>query len=250
MEDQAARPPLVGTSGFAYPEWRPAFYPEGLPQRAFLAHYATRLTACEINATFYRLQAPTTVARWAAEVPEGFRFAAKAHRGLTHGALTAPAGDLGGLLERFVASLAPFGERLGAVLIQMPPRKARDDAALTALARALPQDLPWALDARHPSWADPGVEDLVAGLGGTVCVSEAEGNVPDSLPPGPLGYVRLRAGRYDDDAREGWRELLSREAAARPVLCFAKHEGVAAGDPHAGVGLAEWLVSPGGRGPA
>ena len=235
--------PYVGTSGFAYPEWKPAFYPEGLPQARFLEHYAGRLTACEVNATFYRLQTTATTGRWAAAVPEGFRFAAKAHRALTHGVEIAPGGDLGGLLERFLASLEPMAARLGAVLFQFPPRRRRDDAVLERLAGALPPGLPWAAEFRHASWDAPGVAELVAGLGGTRCLAETAGHVPDALPPGPLAYVRLRGERYDDAAREGWRELLAREAATRPVLCFAKHEGVPAGDPHAGVGLAEWLVS-------
>ena len=63
----------------------------------------------------------------------------------------------------------------------------------------------------------------------------------DRLPEGPLAYVRLRAESYSPEARDAWRELLEREAADRPVFAFTKHEGVPAGDPFAGVGLAEWL---------
>lgn len=232
----------VGTSGWAYREWKPAFYPAEVPQAAFLAHYAGRLGACEINATFYRLQSTTTVARWAAETPPGFRFAAKAHRGLTHTRALATAHSA--LLERFLASLTPFGERLGAVLVQLPPTRTRDDGALAALIDGLPPGLPFALETRHESWDAPAVAERVAAAGGTLCLAETAGRVPERLPDGPLAYVRLRAERYDDAAREGWRELLRREAEARPVYAFAKHEGVPAGDPRAGVGLAEWLLGP------
>jgi hypothetical protein len=82
----------------------------------------------------------------------------------------------------------------------------------------------------------------VAERGGTVCVGETAGTVLDRLPPGPLAYVRLRADGYTDEARDGWLQLLRREAAERPVFVFARHEGLPAGDPSCGVGLAEWLA--------
>lgn len=232
----------IGTSGWAYPEWKPAFYPAGLPQSRFLAHYSAELTSCEINATFYRLQSESTVSRWGGETPAGFRFAVKAHRRLTH-TTTLPPGDGGGeFLERFLESLTGLGDRLGAVLLQFPASRRRDDAALEGLLACLPPGLPVALEFRHDSWARPEVADRIAAAGGTVCVSETAGAVLDALPPGPLAYVRLRADAYSDGARAAWRDLLEREAAGRPVFAFAKHEGVPAGDPNAGLGLAQWLV--------
>lgn len=227
----------VGTSGWAYPEWKPAFYPADLPRARFLEHYAARLGACEINATFYRLQSPTTTARWTTTVPEGFRYAVKAHRGLTHS--SAP-GDAD-LAERFRESIAPLESRLGAILIQLPPRATRDDALLERLIALIADGRPFAADLRHPSWDDPAVDELVASRGGTRCLTERDGAVPDALPPGPLAYVRLRADSYADRARRAWLELLGREGSLRPVLVFAKHEGAPAGDPHVGVGLASWL---------
>jgi uncharacterized protein YecE (DUF72 family) len=238
----------VGTSGWAYREWRPAFYPEGLPQDRFLAHYAGRLTACEINATHYRLQSESAVANWAAQVPPGFRFAAKAHRRLTHSRILPPHGGGDEFLARFLESLVPLGAHLGAVLLQLPPTRERDDGVLADLLSCLPPGLPVAVEFRHDSWDAPAVAERIAAHGGTVCISETSGGVLPRLPEGPLAYVRLRAGAYDDASRRGWRDLLEREAADRPVFAFAKHEGVPAGDPHAGVGLAEWLLT--GRGDA
>ncbi|MDX6645476.1 MAG: hypothetical protein QOK40_1203 [Miltoncostaeaceae bacterium] len=237
----------VGTSGWAYTEWRPAFYPAGMPESRFLDHYARVLTACEINATFYRLPTPSTVERWRAAVPESFRFAAKAHRRLTHGRTLAPDGEGSAeFLQRFLEAVAPLGSSLGALLVQLPPTRQRDDGALERLLAALPADgPPAAFEFRHESWDDPAVRDLIAGAGGTVCLGHTGGPAPAELPPGPIAYVRLRAERYEPAERDAWRELLTREAAGRPVLAFAKHEGVPAGDPHAGVGLAEWLVGAG-----
>lgn len=229
----------VGTSGWSYPEWQPAFYPPGLPRERFLAHYATRLGGCEVNGTFYRTQSEAAVAGWAADVPEAFRFAVKVHRGITQrpgGAAPPPA-----LTARFLASIAPLGARLGALLVQPDPERPRDDDALQALLAAFPAGSPLAVELRHPTWEDPAVDALLAAAGGTRVLTETAGAVPDGLPPGPLAYVRLRAEHYDDAAREGWSRLLAREAADRTVLAFARHEDLPAGDPHAGVGFAEWL---------
>jgi uncharacterized protein YecE (DUF72 family) len=233
----------IGTSGWAYPEWKPAFYPAALPQRLFLGHYAAELTSCEINATFYRLQSESTVTRWAGETPPGFRFAVKAHRRLTHARALPPADGGGEFLERFLESHTGLGERLGAVLLQFPSSRRRDDGALADLLGCLPAGLPVALEFRHDSWAGADVAERIAAAGGTVCVSETAGAVLERLPPGPLGYVRLRGDAYSDEARAAWRDLLERESAERPVFAFAKHEGVPAGDPNAGLGLAQWLVS-------
>lgn len=232
----------IGTSGWAYKEWKPAFYPPAIPQGRFLEHYASVLSACEINATHYRLQAPEVVERWAGATPAAFRFAVKAHRRLTHARQMAWDADGRAFLERFTRSVAPLGERLGAVLLQYPPSRRRDDDGLQAVLDALPGGMPFALEFRHESWQDAGLRDTIAARGGTICISETEGAVLDGLPPGPFAYVRLRADRYSLEARSGWLELLRREAAERPVFAFAKHEGIPAGDPFGGIGLAAWLA--------
>ena len=73
----------VGTSGFSYDEWRPAFYPEGLKKADMLSFYADRMSSVELNNTFYRMPREKTVAAWAGQVPDGFRFAVKAPRRFT-----------------------------------------------------------------------------------------------------------------------------------------------------------------------
>jgi uncharacterized protein YecE (DUF72 family) len=233
----------VGTSGWSYPEWRPGFYPEGLPRSKWLEHYATVLTACEINATFYRLQSPDTFTKWSIGTPESFRFSTKAHRGLTHSKGIAPDSERRGLLDTFLGSVSTLGPRLGAVLFQFPPYRRRDDGGLKLLLESLPAGNPYAFEFRHRSWDDDGVRETIAGAGGTVCLSETAGEVPQALPPGPIAYVRMRHDRYSRKARAGWLELLASEAKERDVYAFAKHEGIPAGDPFGGVGLARWLAA-------
>lgn len=232
----------IGTSGWAYAEWKPAFYPEGTPARAFLAHYASVLGGCEINATFYRLQSESTMRRWAQETPGGFRFAVKAHRRLTHAAELG-GGDWQAFLARFLESLAPLGDRLGCLLIQFPPHRRRDDGLLGEMIAALPPELPFACEFRHESWHAGDLDDRLAAAGGTRCLAETVGaEPPENLPPGPLAYVRMRGDRYKESVRDDWAALLRREAGERSVFAFAKHKDVPAGDPETGIGLAEWLT--------
>jgi uncharacterized protein YecE (DUF72 family) len=234
--------PYIGTSGWAYPEWKPGFYPPDVSRARFLEHYSARLTACEINATFYRLQSDATVNRWSAATPESFRFATKAHRGLTHARSIAPDEEKRGLLDNFLKSISILGPRLGAVLFQFPPYRRRNDADLARLLEALPAGTAYAFEFRHDSWNDPEIGERISAAGATVCVSDTAGEVPEELPPGPIAYVRLRGDRYTDETRARWLELLKRTAKERDVYAFAKHEGIPAGDPYGGVGLAQWLV--------
>jgi uncharacterized protein YecE (DUF72 family) len=232
----------VGTSGWAYREWRGDFYPPHLAQNRFLEHYGRALDACEINATFYRLQEDSTLLRWADATPPNFRFALKAHRRLTHGRTIALDSQKRSFLDTFLKSAFTLGERLGAVLFQFPPYRHRDDEALQSLLDALPGGTPYAFEFRHESWSDPAITAALAAAGATLCISDTQGVVPPSLPPGPIGYVRLRTERYDADARERWLHLLRSESAHRHVYAFAKHEGIPAADPFGGVGLAAWMV--------
>jgi uncharacterized protein YecE (DUF72 family) len=232
----------VGTSGWSYPGWKPAFYPQGLPQSRWLEHYSKVLTACEINATFYRLQADSTLSKWARATSPSFRFATKAHRSLTHGREIAPHRDRSRMLEAFCKSVSSLGGRLGAMLFQFPPYRRRDDDGLAHLLKALPAGTPTAFEFRHVSWESPDVQPRIAEAGGTVCISDTAGSVPAGLPPGPIGYVRLRLERYSPAARCAWLELLQAEASSRDVFVFAKHEEIAVGDEYGGLGLARWIV--------
>lgn len=233
----------IGTSGWAYKEWKPDFYPADVPQRAFLEHYGSTLSACEINATFRKMQADTTIDKWRASVPQGFRFTTKAHRGLTHAKQLTPTEEKASFFKDFIANVSGLGDKLGAILWQYPPHRKRDDDDLDGLLAALRDGPAFALEFRDDSWVSPEVYDIVASAGGTVVVSETEGNVPPSLPPGPLAYVRLRSERYSAKARDGWLELLRSESEGRDVFAFTKHEGIPAGDPFGGVGFAVWLYS-------
>jgi uncharacterized protein YecE (DUF72 family) len=232
----------IGTSGFAYKEWKPTFYPEDLPQSKFLSFYSRALGACEINATFYRLQKPETFIRWVEDVPHSFRFAVKAHRRLTHSRTLAPDDNAKNFLTAYFSSVAAFGDKGGPILFQFPPYRKRDDTGFVQLLEALPQDAQVAFEFRDDSWRAPEVAERIAARG-ALCVADTTGDPPPGLPEGPIAYVRLRAERYTDTQRDGWLGLLSKEATTRDVFAFTKHEGTPADDAYAGLGLARWLAA-------
>jgi uncharacterized protein YecE (DUF72 family) len=199
---------LAGASGFSFTSWRPGFYPAGTRPSEFLAFYARRLPAVELNATFYRLPQAAQLERWAATVPDGFRFAVKVPKWVSIGRRV---DDLPGVCARVRA----LGDRLGPLLVRLHDEQRRDDGFARALLDAVPDDLDVVLDPRHPSW--DGVEELLAGRR-AVRVNQLEA-------PAAFRYLRLREGPYDDAALRGWARRI------RPLLeegvdvhCFFRHE--------------------------
>jgi uncharacterized protein YecE (DUF72 family) len=145
----------VGVGGWTYAPWRDNFFPEGLPQHRELEYAAQRLTAIEINGTYYRTQKPESFAKWRDETPAGFVFSVKASRYATNQRVLADAGDS---IERFIGSgIAELGPKLGPIVWQFMPTKRFDPADFEAFLRLLPKQvsgvaLRHAMDVRHASF--------------------------------------------------------------------------------------------------
>jgi len=194
----------AGTSGFSYPTWRPGFYPVGARPKDFLRLYAEQLPAVELNATFYQLPSEEQLEKWAAQTPPEFRFAVKVSRRITHfGRLE--------LLPTFCESVRALGDRLGPLLVQLPPARQRDDGWLGLLFDSLDPELDYAFEFRHPSWAE-------VDLGPHARVGSLEGR-------GRLRYLRLREPPYGEDDLRGWAARLGRVVdEGIDVYAFFKHE--------------------------
>ncbi|HJW75693.1 MAG TPA: DUF72 domain-containing protein [Thermoleophilia bacterium] len=214
----------AGTSGFAYPAWKPGFYPAKLPAARFLEHYASRLNCVEINYTFRRMPAATTLSTWVDLTPEGFLFVVKAHQQITHFRRLKDAGEP---TQAFLASLQPLREagKLGPVLFQLPPQLKLDLERLEAFLALLPPGLRYAFEFRDASWFVEDVYSMLRQRGAALCVAESEKlQVPDAVTAG-FTYYRLRKPTYDDADLDGVvarsRELLADD---RDVFVLFKHE--------------------------
>lgn len=210
----------VGTSGYSYKEWTGAFYPEGLPAGEMLRYYGRRLNAVEINNTFYRLPTVGMLEGWAAQVPADFRFVLKASRRITHFKRLRDSADETSYLLRTAAVL---GERLGAVLFQLPPDFRKDLTRLREFLEQLPPGAPAAFEFRHPSWFDDEVEAALREGGFALCGADTvERPLEHPFSTAGWGYLRLRRP-YTDEDLEAW----ARQVGAQPwekAFVFFKHE--------------------------
>jgi uncharacterized protein YecE (DUF72 family) len=214
----------IGTSGFSYKEWKGTFYPEDLKPAGMLSYYAGRLGTVEINNTFYRMPTKSLLAGWAAQVPEGFRFVLKVAQKITHfRRLRAVDEETGYLVE----TVAAMGDKLGALLVQLPPNFACDMDRLEAFLGLLPAGMRVALEVRHASWKTPEVLALLERRSHALVITETDEEPdPGIVRTAPWGYLRLRRSAYSPEELAAWSERL---AAQRwdEAFVFFKHEQIA-----------------------
>lgn len=144
---------FLGTMGFSYSGWQGVFYPPDLPTRAYLAHYSTVFNAVEVDSTFYGVPRTSSVARWAAATPPGFRFCPKTPRTVTHEQRLAA--DVGAIdsMQEFLDAIGLLGDKLGPVLIQLPPSFGPSESSqLAAFLAALPPGFRYAVEFRDVAW--------------------------------------------------------------------------------------------------
>ena len=217
---------LAGASGYSFKEWKGGFYPADIRPDAMLAWYAERLPTVEINNTFYRMPSAGVLENWARSTPEGFRFAIKASRRITHLARLKPetAADSVQYLYR---NLAVLGEKRGPVLFQLPPTLKKDLPRLHAFLDLLPQGHNAAFEFRNASWFADDVYDALRSAGAALCLSEREDEAPPPLvETAPWGYVRLRLESYSDEDLIRWAGRLA-QTNWREVYAYFMHEPTA-----------------------
>lgn len=215
---------FAGTSGFAYPSWKPRFYPQDLPQRRFLEHYATRLNAVEINYTFRRMPARPTLVGWAEATPPGFRFALKANQRITHFQKLRDAAEP---TRYFLSLLEPLraGDRLGPVLFQLPPQLRCDPELLRDYLELLPAELRAAFEFRHESWLNEAVYTLLAERNICLCLAESDHLVVPAVITADFVYFRLRKPEYTvEDVTAARERALELVGGGKDVFVFYKHE--------------------------
>jgi uncharacterized protein YecE (DUF72 family) len=218
----------TGTSGFAYRDWSPLFYPAGIAGPDLLRAYGARLDACELNNTFYRSPTESAIAGWLAATPDDFRFAVKAQRG---GSLRSMTVDPDGSVPWLTAPLRSFGQRLGTVLFRVPDNLRRDDARLAALLAAWPGDLPLTLEFQNPTWHVDETFAAMAQAGAVLCATDLD-ELPE--PPtirrtGAFLYLRLRRTSYEPADLAAWASRIEPFlAAGDDAFVFFRHDAAGA----------------------
>lgn len=218
----------IGTCGWNYPHWgNGVFYPRGLPASDWLAFYAARFPAVEINSTFYHLPSSEVLRRWRNTTPTHFRFSAKASRFITHmKKLTAPEIHA----ARFLGRISELGEKLAAVLFQLPPfwtcnkQRLAEFAAYLAGQKILP-GLRFAIEFRNQSWIVPPSLEILRQHGIALVHSDPPGlRIPRTATAGFL-YLRRHRPEYTDRAMENEAIRIHQHSlGGRDTLCFFNND--------------------------
>lgn len=217
----------IGLSGYSYKPWQGAgrFYPPTLKQAAFLSYYATRYDTVELDGVWYRLPTEKAVADWLASTPPHFSFSPKVHRQITHRARLKPEcyEFVHVLLSRLNALAS--ANRLGPLLIQLPPNLARDDDRLAAFFAQLPTSMRWAIEFRHESWHDPAVETLLRRFNVSWVAADTDERPAECRDTADFWYVRLRRSAYDEQDLGQWAGRIRKTVGeGKSCYVYCKHE--------------------------
>jgi uncharacterized protein YecE (DUF72 family) len=219
----------IGCSGWSYDSWRGRLYPERLPRRCWLEHYAATFDTVEVNASFYRLPTCKAVKAWAEQVPPGFLFAVKASRYLTHVRRLRGIADGWDRLRERLDPLVEAG-LLGPILWQLPANFKRDDERLRELFE-LPGTESHAIEFRDASWLTADVLKQLDRHRISLAVGDDPRRpLPLCEPTGPLAYLRLhrgrrgRRGRYSPGEIKEWAEVVRRWSTRRDVFAFFNND--------------------------
>jgi uncharacterized protein YecE (DUF72 family) len=202
----------IGTSGWQYRHWRETFYPRGIAQTKWLEFYADRFSTVESNAAFYRLPEAETFAAWAERTPQGFVMAVKASRYLTHILrLTEPEEPV----QRLVVRAQELGDKLGPILLQLPPTLKLELDRLRRTLDAFPADMRVAAEFRHKSWFIDEVQRELTDRGVALCLADRRGPITPIWRTADWTYLRFHVGQstprpcYGEEALTSWAERIA-----------------------------------------
>jgi uncharacterized protein YecE (DUF72 family) len=220
----------IGCSGWNYKHWRERFYPKGLPASRWLEHYASVFDTVEVNATFYRLPKRETVEHWVEQTPDGFRFAVKASRYLTH---IKRLRELPERLHRLLEPLEPLvaADKCAPMLWQLPENFHRDDERLAGALEAMPADWRHAFEFRHPSWFVREVMELLRARGAALVIGDhPQRPFQTHELTADWTFVRLhhgsrgRRGNYSRTELESWKRRIAAWRRDAEVFVYANND--------------------------
>ena len=214
----------IGTSGWAYPSWKPDFYPARLPAKKFLEYYATQLNSVEVNFTFRQFPSETMLLGWLAATGEDFAFSFKASQRITH---FARLNNCEELVDRFYASLNAVQRagRLGVILFQLPPNLKADTSLLDGfLAHAARPEVRLAFEFRHASWFAEETYAILKRHQAALCVAESDELESPDVATAPFRCYRLRKSEYSPGELDSIVAQMRGHAKEGDVFLYFKHE--------------------------
>lgn len=213
----------IGTSGWAYKDWRGPFYPDEVTDKARLGFISRRFETLEINASFYRMPTDQAVAAWRDQTPDDFLFAWKASRFITHNKkLKDPVDPLAFMFSR----LDGLGDKIGPILFQLPPNLHRNDERLQTFIDALPEGRRYSFEFRHPGWYADEVLAMLAARNIALCISDHHHAPAPWEATADFIYLRGHGpggdyhGRYGEDALREWATAIERWRVDRDVFVY------------------------------
>jgi uncharacterized protein YecE (DUF72 family) len=213
----------AGTSGWAYPSWKPVFYPAKLPSAKFLGHYATRLNTVEVNYTFRRFPTEKLLRGWIEATPADFQFAVKANQKITH---VQRLRDVAEFTSEFLAALQPLGteNKLGPVLFQLPPYLQADVVLLKEFLAGLPRKVRSAFEFRNVSWFTEEVYAVMREANVALCQAESEKLETPKVLTADFAYLRLRKEEYSATEQKVLARKTSELVKQGDAYVYFKHE--------------------------
>jgi uncharacterized protein YecE (DUF72 family) len=214
----------IGTSGWNYDHWKEVFYPVDLPSDRWLRFYGDRFRSVEINNTFYNLPEKKTFENWRRETPDGFIFAVKASRYITHmKKLKEPVEAV----RRFMDKAYMLDEKLGPVLFQLPPHWRCNPERLDSFLELLPREHRYTFEFRDKSWFREEVYEVLRKHKAALCIYQLSGFLSPKELTAEFTYIRLHGpgaayeGSYGSSTLAGWAETLSSwSREGMPVYCY------------------------------
>jgi uncharacterized protein YecE (DUF72 family) len=211
----------VGTSGFQYPEWRGSFYPEKFPEKQMLGFYTQHFQTVEINYSFYRLPSTQTIQGWVEGTPPGFKVTLKAPRRITHDSRLKECGEL---LNVFCDRARLLGDRLGALLFQLPGNFKKKPEVLDTFLECLPTDLRCAFEFRSDTWFSDEIYDCLRQRNCALCIADSEKLSTPVVATADWVYFRLRDEGYGPEDIQRWSDTIRPLSERRDIYVYFKHE--------------------------
>jgi uncharacterized protein YecE (DUF72 family) len=202
---------FAGTSGWQYRHWKGSFYPEDLPSAQWLPYFAERFPTVEVNNTFYRLPERKTFESWRKATPDGFIVTVKASRFLTHNKRLK---DPGPAVEKLMDAARGLGDKLGPILLQLPPSFKAAPGRLEEALSSFPKPQKVAVEFRHDSWYTPEVRRVLERFDAALCLVDRKGKTLGPVwKTASWGYLRFHDGdgeafRYTKGRLQHWAHTL------------------------------------------